>query len=75
MPKSLLHCSVSLQKQRFLNRSNITKPLKHLLWVQSVAHMSDERIVTFAMLILDKDGVFLKIPLSCGYKDIIKNQY
>lgn len=41
MPKSLLHCSVSLQKRRFLNHSSITKPLKHLLWIQSVAHMSD----------------------------------
>lgn len=57
------------------NLSNIIKPSKHVLWVQSVSHMSDLRLVTFAIVILYKNGFYLKIPLPCAYKDIIKNKY
>ena len=54
------------------NHSNITKSLKHLLWVHSVSHMVDIRLVKCARVILHQNGFYLKIPLSCGYKDTIK---
>lgn len=63
MPTSLLHCSVSLQKQHFLNHSNITKPFKHLLWVQSVAHMSDVRIVNICNPDAVQGRVLFKNPI------------
>lgn len=54
------------------NHSNITKSWKHVLWVHSVSHMVDIRLVTFARAILHQNRFYFKIPLSCGYKDIIK---
>lgn len=63
MPKSLLHSSVSLQKQHFLHHSNIAKPLKHLLWVQSGCHMSDIRTVKFANTDAVQGWVLFKNPI------------